>query len=67
MHGAWRMSDGDHAFIMEETRNRELFNEYDEELALQVREEKEKPQAWQEATTSLNNESDGEDGEEGCV
>jgi len=36
IHGAWRMSDGDHAFIMEETRNRELFNEYDEELALQV-------------------------------
>ncbi len=57
---AWRMSDEDHAFLMEESRNREECNEYDEELALEAREQEKEANKWREAVkpTNLLDESD---------
>ena len=62
-HGAWRMSDEDHAFLMEESRNREEFNEYDEELALAVRQQEEDAKKWQQATNLQDNSEEDEDSE----
>jgi len=62
--GAWRMSDDDHAFLMEESRNREECNEYDKELALQVREEEERAKKWTQAPNLHENESDEEEYDE---
>lgn len=47
--GAWRMSDDDHGFLMEESRNREEFNEYDEGMALEARQAEEEKMKWQQA------------------
>ena len=41
IHGAWHMPDEDHAFLIEESRNREECNEYDKDLALAVHQEEE--------------------------
>ena len=62
--GAWRMSDDDHAFLMEESRKREECNEYDEELALEVREAEEKAKKWMQAPNLHENESDEEEYDE---
>ena len=40
--GAWRVSDVDHAFLLEESRLRETNNVYDEKLASKVKEEEKK-------------------------
>ena len=61
--GAWRMSDDDHGFLIEEARNREMFNEYDEEMALDVRRAEEEKMKWQQAP-NLNENSDDDDDED---
>ncbi len=52
LRGAWRMSDDDHEFMMEEARNREEGNKYDEELALEVRRQEEEASKWRAATNN---------------
>ena len=47
--GAWRMSDDDHAFLVEESQNREANNEFDMEIASEVMEEEAariNPNSW---------------------
>ena len=47
--GAWRMSDGDHAFLFEESQSRETHNEFDMEIADEVLAEeaaKINPMSW---------------------
>lgn len=47
--GVWRVSDADHAFLLEESRLRETNNEYDEKLAAKMKEEETKkmnPNSW---------------------
>ena len=61
--GAWRMSDGDHAFLMEESRNREMNNEYDEEAVMEVREEAERRKKWSQATANDDVDSEDDDDE----
>ena len=46
-HGAWRITDDDHAFLMEESHNREEWNKYDKEMALSVGQEAEEAKKWQ--------------------
>ena len=61
--GAWRMSDDEHVFLIEEARNREMFNEYYEEMALDVLRAEEEKMKWQQAP-NLNENSDDDDDED---
>ena len=60
--GVWRMSDDDHAFLMEESRSKEMNNEFDAEMALAAREEQERQQMWKQAPA--NNDDNSEEDEE---
>ena len=62
-YSAWRMSDGDHAFLMEKSRNREEFNEYDEELALAVRQQGEDTKRCQQSTNPQDDSEEDKDSE----
>ena len=62
--GAWRISDEDYAFIIEESRFREMNNQYDEEAAAEVRASEEARRRWQEAPRESNNGGSDEEEDE---
>ena len=62
--GSWRMSDDDDVFLIEESRNRECGNEFDEELALNVRQQENEAKVWQQA--KYVNHDSGEESDDLC-
>ncbi len=66
--GAWRMSDDDHGFLIEESRYREAGFEYNEELALDARQQEEEARIWQsEKYTNYSSADKSEDGQQGLI
>ena len=63
IHGAWRMPDEDHAFLIEESRNREECNESDDDLALAVHQEEEDTKKWQQETNLQDDNEEDKDSE----
>ena len=59
--GAWRMSDEAHAFIIEESRNRDSGYEYNEDLALEAQRQEEEAKVWQRAKYFSQYDSDDSD------
>ena len=65
VRGAWRMSDDDHGFLIEESRHREAGFEYDVELALDAQRQEEEARIWQsEKYTNYSSADESEDGGE---
>ena len=54
--GAWRISDEDHAFLMDEARVWEEHNEYDVELANEVLQQQREDEKWK--NTDINEDED---------
>ena len=61
--GAWRMSDDDHGFLIEESRHRDAGFEYNVELAMDAQRQEEEARIWQ--SEKYTNYSSGEDSEGG--
>ena len=65
VRGAWRMSDDDHGFLIEESRHREAGFEYNVELALDAQRQEEEARIWQnEKYTNYSSADESEDGGE---
>ena len=63
--GAWRMSDDDHGFLIEESRHREAGFEYNVELAMDSQRQEEEARIWQsEKYANYNSTDESEDGEQ---
>lgn len=66
--GAWRMSDDDHGFLIEESRHREEGFEYNVELALDSQRQEEEARIWQsEKYANYNSTDESQDGEQELV
>jgi len=57
------MSDNEHAFLIEESRNRDAGYEYNEELALDAQQQEEEAKIWQ-STKYVNHDCEESDEDE---